>query len=61
MEIYPDKDKKYISVWLTNEEQKHCDRKSLTARLLKMPIILNARLYTFSQEVKTYTEILRDF
>lgn len=35
MEIYPDKDKKYISVWLTNEEQKHCDRKALTARLLK--------------------------
>ena len=35
MEIYTDKDKRYISVWLTNEEQKHCDRKKLTAQLLK--------------------------
>lgn len=35
MEIYPDKDKRYISVWLTNEEQKHYDRKALTAQLLK--------------------------
>ncbi len=35
MEIYLDKDKRYISVWLTNEEQKHYDRKALTAQLLK--------------------------
>lgn len=34
MEIYPDKDKRYISVWLTNEEQKYYDRNTLTSRLL---------------------------
>ena len=35
MEIHSDQDKRFISVWLTNEEQKHCDRKALTAQLLK--------------------------
>ena len=35
MEIYPDKDKRYISVCITNEKQKNYDRKALTAQLLK--------------------------
>ena len=35
MKINDDRDKGYIAVWLTNEEQKHCDRMALTARLLK--------------------------
>lgn len=35
MEIHTDQDKGYISVWLSNDEQKHCDRKALTARLLE--------------------------
>ncbi|WP_028518357.1 hypothetical protein [Ruminococcus flavefaciens] len=35
VEIYSDQDKRFISVWLTNEEQKHCDRKAHTAQLLK--------------------------
>ena len=35
MEIYYDKGKSFISVWMTNEEQKLYDRKKLTAQLLK--------------------------
>lgn len=35
MEIYSNLDKKYISVWLTKDEQQHYDRKQLTASLLK--------------------------
>lgn len=35
VEIQLDQDKRFISVWLTNEEQEHCDRKALTAQLLK--------------------------
>lgn len=35
MEIYNNKDKRFISVWMTNEKQKLYDRKKLTAQLLK--------------------------
>ena len=35
MEINRDKNRRFISVWMTNEEQELYDRKQLTARLLK--------------------------
>ena len=35
MEIVDKQDKGYISVWLTNEEQKHYDLNRLTTRLLQ--------------------------
>ena len=35
MEICYNKDKRFISVWMTNEEQKFYDRKKLTTQLLK--------------------------
>ena len=35
MEIVDKQDKGYISVWLTNEEQKHYDRIQLTAKILQ--------------------------
>ncbi len=35
MEINRDKNRRFISVWMTNEEQDLYDRKQLTARLLK--------------------------
>lgn len=34
LEIYDKQDKGYIEVWLTNEEQQHCDRAELTKKLL---------------------------
>ena len=47
MEIYTDKDKRYISVWLTNEEQKHCNRQKLTAQLLKNSNIPKCKVVYF--------------
>ena len=35
MEICYNKDKRFILVWMTNEEQKFYDRKKLTTQLLK--------------------------
>ena len=35
MEICYNKDKRFISVWMTNEERKLYDRKKLTTQLLK--------------------------
>ncbi len=35
MELYYNPDKKYISVWLTKEEQKIYDRKILTSQILQ--------------------------
>ncbi len=35
MEINRDKNRRFISVWMTNEEQELYGRKQLTARLLK--------------------------
>lgn len=35
MEINRDKNRRFISVWMTNEEQELYDRKQLTAQLLE--------------------------
>ena len=47
MEIYDKQDKGYISVWLTNEEQRLYDRSELTQLLLSRASSKNCKVVFF--------------